>query len=156
MELPIPSHLTDYFCPEGENSEFEATGKIRCDCGFETFEIFESNERQIIKLVCKRCKNEILLFDSGKHGWNGFVCKEDSLNRNEPFEKYPCKKCKEDSFHVSIKFSSQGKEDFEEECSDDDEFSPKDWVNAFDWIRISLNCEKCGFEIKKWLDMETM
>ena len=156
--LPIPAHLRAIMHPIGNsNNEFQVTGKIECLCGSEAFEIWESNDRQIVKIVCKKCKSEFLLFDSGKHGWDGFVCGDDFLDREMPFEKYLCSKCAEDNFNVIVRISSQGKEDFEEEClSNDDSFTLEDWVNAFDWITISLSCEKCGLHEKEWLDMETM
>ena len=158
VALPIPTHLQAIMLPIGNsNSELEVTGKIKCPCGNEFFEIWESNGRQIVKLLCKECKTEYIIFDSGKHGWNGFVCGDDFLDRDEPFEKYSCSKCAEDIFSVVVKISSQGKEDFKEEClSDDDTFTLEDWVNAFEWITISLSCKKCGLSDKEWLDLETM
>lgn len=51
MNLPIPTHLKTFLLPIGnENSEFEVTGKIQCACGNETFEIWESNDRQVLQL----------------------------------------------------------------------------------------------------------
>ena len=117
----------------------------------------ESNDRQITKAVCKKCKKEFVLFDSGKHGWNGFVCGDDFLDREMPFEQFFCSECGKNTFSITIHISSPGKEDFEEEClSNDDSFTLEDWVNAFDWITISLTCEKCGLTDKEWLDFETM
>ena len=102
-------------------------------------------------------KKEYVIFDSGKHGWNGFVCGDDFLNRELPYNKYHCSNCKEDCFKVLVHISSQGKEDFIDEClSTDDSFSVEDWVDAFEWISISLICENCGELSKEWLDAETM
>ena len=158
MIYPIPTHLQEILIPVGnENSEFEVTGKIKCPCGSESFKILESNDKEITKAVCEKCNKEFLLFDSGKHGWNGFICGDDYLDREMPFNQYFCSECEKDTFGINIKISSQGKEDFEEEClSDDDSFTLADWVNAFDWITISLLCEECGFNSEEWLDFETM
>lgn len=157
MDLPIPTHLKDIFFSVGNNNEFEVTGEIKCSCGNEYFEIWESNEQLIVKVVCKQCKKEFLIFDSGKHGWNGFVCGDDYLDREKPFNKYHCFNCKEDSHRVIVHITSQGKDDFVDEClSDDDSFSLEDWVDAFEWINISLICEKCGLINKDWIDLETM
>lgn len=156
MELPIPTHLQKILVPLGKNnSENEVNGKIKCPCGSELFEVHESNERQLIKLVCKQCGKEFLLFDAGKHGWNGFVCGDDFLDRSLPLQKYFCE-CGEDVFDVNVIISSQGKQDFIDECADDDSFSPDDWVNAFDWIAVSLCCKKCGSNEENWLELETM
>lgn len=158
MELPIPSHLKFLLIPFGdENSEFEVTGKIRCGCDCEQFEVFESNERHIVKLICSQCAREFLLFDAGIHGWDGFVCKDDFLDRSLPFQKYTCETCGEDRFTVGVYISSQGKEDFIKECvSNDDSFTADDWINGFEWITVSLNCDGCGASEDDWLDLETM
>lgn len=80
MDLPVPTHLQQYLIPIGdENNEYQVTGNIRCLCGNEKFEIFESNKRHIIKLICSQCREALLLFDAGKHGWNGFVCGEEEF-----------------------------------------------------------------------------
>lgn len=98
----------------------------------------------------------VLLFDSGKHGWNGYVCKDDFLNRELPFKQYHCSKCKEDTFKIKVHISSQGKQDFVEECvSNEDSFSPDEWVDGFEWIKVSLTCKNCEEE-EQWADVETM
>lgn len=150
--------MKDIFFPVGnDNNEFEVKGKIKCSCGNEYFEIRESNEQLMVKILCKQCKKEYVIFDSGKHGWNGFVCGDDFLNRELPYNKYHCSNCKEDCFKVLVHISSQGKEDFIDEClSTDDSFSVEDWVDAFEWISISLTCENCGELSKEWMDAETM
>ena len=156
--FPIPQHLQTILIPIGEeNSEFEVAGKIKCSCDCESFEVLESNGKQLVKAICKKCKKEFVLFDNGKHGWNGFVCGDDFLDREVPFNQSICSECEEDAFNITINIHSQGKEDFEEEClSNDDSFTLEDWVNAFEWITISLSCIKCGFTDKDWLDLETM
>ncbi len=158
MDLPIPTHLQQFLIPVGDgNSKYKVTGKIQCSCGNEKFEVWESNERHIIKLVCKQCGQKILLFDAGKHGWNGFVCNNDFLDRTLPFQKYNCPKCNKDDFNIIVYISSQGKQDFLDECiSNDDSFSLDDWVNGFEWITISLSCVGCSFEKEDWVDLETM
>lgn len=158
MELPVPTHLKDILFPIGnDNNEFEVTGEIKCSCGNEYFEIWESNEQLIVKVICKQCKKEFVIFDSGRHGWNGFVCGDDFLNRELPYNKYHCSSCEEDGCKVIVHISSQGKEDFIDEClSTDDSFSVEDWVDAFEGISISLICENCGELSEEWLDAETM
>lgn len=158
MDLPIPTHLQLFFTPIGEkNTEYEVNGTIHCTCGNEQFEVWESNGRQIVKLVCKQCDKEITILDSGKHGWDGFVCKDDYLDRTLPYQKYNCPKCGCDIFDVNVYISSQGKQDFFEECvSHDDSFSLDDWINGFEWIRISISCEKCSCKEVDWVDLETM
>ncbi len=88
MDLPIPRHLQNILIPIGnENDEFEVTGKIQCACHSEDFAILESNEKHIVNIICKQCGKEYVLFDAGKHGWNGFVCEDDFYNRELPYKK---------------------------------------------------------------------
>lgn len=159
MDLPIPSHLNQYLTPFGDNnSEYEVTGKIKCSCGNDTFEVFESNDCQIIKLSCSKCGKEILLFDAGKHGWNGFVCDEEEyIDRTLPFNKYYCPECGENICSIRVCISSQGKDDFIEECvSFDDSFSADEWIEAFESIAVSLYCKNCNFTDENWIALETM
>ena len=158
MNFPIPTHLQPLLTVIGEdNSEYEVTGAIHCSCNGEEFEVWESNNRQIVKLVCKQCGEEIIILDSGKHGWDGFVCKNDFLDRTLPYIKYRCPDCGEEVFKIVVWISSQGKQDFLDECvSHDDSFSIDDWVDGFEWIRISVSCANCSFEEEDWVDLETM
>ncbi len=158
MELPIPRHLKEYIILCGsDNDENQVTGTIHCSCNGETFFVYSSNEGGIVKLVCTQCKKEILLFDAGKHGWNGFVCKDDFLDHTEPFEEHFCPDCDSNSFVVSVCISSQGQEDFMEECvENDDSFTIEDWVDGFEWIQITLSCTMCNSREEEWVDYETM
>ncbi|MDE6516425.1 MAG: hypothetical protein K2L18_01045 [Acetatifactor sp.] len=159
MDLPIPTHLQQHFVPVGDkNSEYEVTGKIYCSCGSEKFEVWESDKRHIIKLICGQCGKEILLFDAGKHGWNGFVCSEESyIDRTLPLKKYSSSKCDRDVYSINVYISSQGKEDFVEECACfDASFSADDWVDGFECIAVSLFCEECRYIEEDWAVIETM
>ena len=55
-----------------------------------------------------------------------------------------------------VSISSQGKDDFIDETEDTDEFSPDDWIEAFEWITIALKCCECEHEDNSWIDYETM
>ena len=104
-----------------------------------------------------KTKEEIVLFDAGKHGWDGYVCKDDFLDRNEPLVNYICEDCGKQVFQVKLKISSQGKQDFIDECvNNDDSFSEEEWVDAFEWININLVCDSCDSTVDGWLDLETM
>lgn len=156
--LPIPKHLQEYFTPIGDNnSEYEVTGTITCSCGADEFEVWESIKRHIIKLVCHHCGKELLIFDESKHGWNGFVCHDDFLDHTLPLCKYICPNCRDDSFHVTVQITSQGIQDFLEECiTFDDSFSLDDWVDGFESISVSLSCKTCRTTDDNWGIFETM
>ncbi len=158
MELPIPRHLKEHFILCGsDNNENQVTGTIHCSCHGETFFVFSGNDGGIVQLICPQCEKEILLFDAGKHGWNGFVCKDDFLDRSEPLGEHFCPDCDGNSFAVSVCISSQGKEDFMEECiKHDDSFTIDDWIDGFDWIQIALSCATCNSSEETWVDYETM
>ena len=159
MDLPIPSHLRQYLIPAGdENCEYEVAGNIQCPCGNEEFEIWESNGRCAIRLVCARCGKEIILFDAGQHGWNGFVCgEEEYIDRTLPFQQYICAHCGKNRFRICVSINSQGREDFIEECvAYDPSFSADDWTDGFECIAVSVSCGKCGAEEEKWMIEECM
>ncbi len=159
MELPIPRHLTEYLIPvpEEENCEFQVTGTLRCTCGCEAFSVMESNDGLLARAACRNCGKEIELLDAGKHGWNGFVCHLDPLDRTEKLWKAACEECKGEHFRVRVWISSQGPEDFMSECvAHDDSFNGEDWVDAFEWMQVSLECLHCGIEMDNWLDYEAM
>ena len=158
MDLPIPSHLKNIFVlDDNDQTENEVSGSIKCKCGSEHFEVYSSNDRQLVKVKCLDCGEEIIIFDAGKHGWDGYVCKDDFLDREEPFARYSCEECGDHIFRVELKISSQGKQDFIDECvSNDDSFSEEEWVDAFDWIIINLVCNSCNTKLTEWLDLETM
>lgn len=75
MEYPIPNHIKDFFQLVGtNNNEFEVKGSIKCSCGSETFSVYQSNDKMIVKLICHKCNKEIIVFDEGRHGWNVRQC----------------------------------------------------------------------------------
>lgn len=160
MNLPIPSHLRDILIPIGKNnSTFEVTGTIRCHCGHDRFRIESASDRLIVTLHCEACGREHLLFHAGKHGWDGFVCSGNTFHPDNPQSpiQEKCPKCNSELYHVQVWISSQGPDDFLEECvAHDDSFSAEDWVDGFEWITISLTCVNCDDTQRDWLDLETM
>ncbi len=174
--MPIPNHLRKFFQPIGKNnSEFEISGKLVCTCSNDEFSIsypgatIQSNGEAVptilkkdnhyffrISVRCSKCNNDHLLFDSDFHGWDGFVCHDEeqaALQRPELIN-WKCNKCVNELFTVNIKIQSQGKEDFITEAGD--EFNPKNWIEAFEWINIDLHCLHCNKTHKDWVSLETM
>lgn len=160
MNLPIPRHLRDILVPIGENnSTFEVTGSIRCHCGHDRFRVESSYDRLIVTLHCEKCGKEHLLFHVGKHGWDGFVCKGNAFHPDDPQPpiQEKCETCNCELYLVKVWISSQGPDDFLEECvAHDDSFCAEDWVDAFEWITVSLTCANCDDTQCDWLDLETM
>ena len=173
--LPIPKHLKDILVPMGaENCENRVNGVIRCTCGCEFFHVnfyaniengylqvceYKEGYALMVKITCKECAKEYLVFDSGKHGWNGFVCHDGVSVPDDVLALWQCPKCSDDTHHMELCIMSQGKQDFIDESGIADGetgFSENDWVEAFEWITIGLNCYGCGHSDEKWVDYETM
>ena len=173
--LPIPTHLENILIPVGtKNDGFHVKGTIRCPCGCDRFHIshyadvsngfLQSRECDggyalIIKAICTGCGSDHLIFDDSRHGWNGFVCHSDVKTPKADFGCWKCLKCGGDTHGIVVDINSQGMQDFIDEAGlakGKAEFREGDWVNAFDWITVGLKCCGCGYDIKKWVDYETM
>ena len=166
--LPIPTHLDGILIPVGEsNGENKVDGIIRCSCENETFHLKSNLETTYgeehsltIKVVCSSCNAEYLILDSGKHGWDGFVCHDGGeAAPDEVLEGKTCSKCNSPILIVKVGISSQGKQDFIDESGIADgeaEFNEDDWIDAFEWITVSPKCSACGYEEENWIDLETM
>ncbi len=108
---------------------------------------------------CSKCKNQFDIFDISKYGFEGFVTKPDyyyTPNDNE-LESNVCPKCGNNLFEVGIALEVEDKEQFMEECveCEPDKYTPEDYVNAFNWIVISLKCTECSYFMPTWLNEET-
>ncbi len=76
----------------------------------------------------------------------------------QPLETHTCRRCGRSAFSVEVTVSSMGKEDFWEECIENDmtdEFTEDDRVNAFGWLGATPLCADCHKKEKHWLDAET-
>ncbi len=175
MDLPIPKHLYELMHPIGEeNDEFNVNGKLKCNCGIESFEIklvgddSDYKKEQVIKVTevndgyfliikthCKNCNSEHLIFDNDFHGWNGFVCGGDNREMERPETKqWNCDACENSEHKLELNIESQGKEDFMEEGGD--EFGEDNWIEGFSWITIKTECSNCGKKNSEWISYETM
>jgi hypothetical protein len=174
MVLPIPKHLRNILVPVGEfNDEFCVTGKVVCECGAKDFSIGlvgDSHEYDKIKVIktkelgnnyflilrvsCNICGRDYLIFDADHHGWNAFVAGGDSKNSPRPsVEVWHCNKCNKTNHSLMVKINSQGKADFMELGED---FNENDWVEAFDWITVGVQCNACNEKNIEWISYETM
>lgn len=175
IELPIPKHLKNILIPLGErNNKNHVDGVIRCECGSETFKVniyseknkdyvcvgeYEEDYGLVVMCNCVFCNRKHLVFDMSKHGWNGFVCKDGVTIPEEKLFDWKCKECGSSVYHMTISISSEGKEDFVENLTDEigeGEFKEEDWIESFSWITINIVCYDCGFENTRWIDYETM
>lgn len=140
------------------NSEHGVTGNLVCPCGGKHFAVRADEEKNKAHIRCSACGREAVLFDATRHGWDGFVC-------HMPVEEMPekgivCEACGETSFYITVSIRSQGRDDFVQESqltdSEGNALSEEDWADAFEWIRVDLECAGCGSRQLCWLDRETM
>ena len=110
----------------------------------------------IIVAKCAKCRKEILVLDSSKHGYDALI-EEDKEKYSDSYkmkQKGACRKCKSQAYKVMVKISHTGKEHVMSE--DDPDITEENWAEAFDWITINLECSGCGKVTKDWIDLETM
>lgn len=160
---PIPTHLQSFFTLSGsENTENRATGDIHCACGGAHFIPYVNDAATIAGARCVACREKLLLFHAGRHGWDGFVAKAAYLY-DLPGKLHPVDACtacgQKTPFALKAVITSFGKEDFvrDSELADEDgkPLSPEDWVNAFSSFRLDAACPLCGHVMEGIVDIET-
>lgn len=172
--FPIPRYLLKIFQADVAHcNEHNLEGTICCDCGCKQFGIvmfseidkdniphvckYNNDYALVIKISCKDCKKEWLLFDMSQHGYNGYVCHDGVTVPNSELKQYNCHNCNENIFEIHVGIEVEDKEQFIEEVVEEepDIFSEEDYVDAFDWINIDLKCMCCGNQVKSWINFET-
>jgi len=113
-------------------------------------------EYEYIYAKCKHCGKEILLFDDRYYGYDG-VCTHYE-QPNKPYldtGKLKVKKphCEGAGYKIYVTISGTGKEDLLENA--DNVINDENWKDAFEWIKIDIECAKCGKK-KNVLNLETM
>jgi len=174
--MPLPTHLQGLVVPLDDSpNEDPLEANVRCTCGSESFELLypgattPHNDSVIpvdlekgghfffrIEAVCKRCCACHLLFDADFHGWNGYICHDDtqaSLPR-PPLMAWTCLRCAATPHVARILIQTEGQADFVENTNG--EFPPDRWPDGFGWFSMSIACESCQFKTDTWVDYETM
>jgi len=83
------------------------------------------------------------------------IVKTDPDEENNEFQLHANVVCECGCDEFSLLYT--GKEDFVQGFTDEIKkgiFSESDWVNAYDWITIEINCTKCGLSTE-FVDYET-
>ena len=142
----------------GDNSMIE--GILTC-CNSHDFEAFivgeikhymfsrmcliPENDEILLKIRCKKCGRVISVFDSRCDGYE--QCgKNKSIHT--PSKPINCMKCQGNCFSVDVKYEYPDIKELEElEITEID--------NAFTWIWITLECNRCGTIYKNFIDYET-
>ncbi len=161
--MESPKHLKEIFRPTGRD---DTEGDIVCSCGCKTFgmkyygepykgyirvhEVSHLRYGLVIKAVCTGCKKEWLLFDYGKHGYNGYICREGEGVVINDSELKDFTTADDDSFEVKIGFEIDDEEQFLEEVVEDPpegmSFTLDDRPDIWSWVVIDLKGAKSGKE----------
>ena len=167
--FPIPTHLKNILqLDENKSNKEEVAGKIVCSCGCKKFHIYHNINREYdhsipyseqdglkVLIKCPECENSYILFDEATQGYNGFVCHDCKTANDENLEIFKCESCGANSFKIDVDIEAEDYEQFIEECVEEfpEDFSPEDYIDAFNWIVISLTCDKCN-EKKELVNLE--
>jgi len=174
--LPTPKHLLACTEPRPDRAEEDQyASHLTCPCGSETFDfqhtggtheydgqtipcVTEIDGEFYLRVVakCTDCESEHLLLDKDFHGWNGYVCREESkANRpRPPLTTWQCRSCDATGFTGNVLIYGEDLGTAISESSG--ALNESNWQNAFGWIGIDLHCIVCGDNHDSWISYETM
>lgn len=159
----IPKKISSYFKTAFQNKNGDNTlteGTLTC-CNSHEFEVYvvgkikysipfkmhllPENEKTLLEVRCKKCNKVISVFDSSCDGYEH--CEKEKYEYTA-INSIKCKKCLYNDFSVYIKYEYP---DFQELK----ELEINEIDNAFTWIWITLECNKCGTKYRNFIDLET-
>ncbi len=174
--LPTPSHLIDCTIPTPDRADdHQYAGHVQCKCGSDSFELYHTGgthewdgetipcvtaigDEFYLRVVarCTGCGIDLLILDMDFHGWNGFVCREESKTKRPrpPLTRWPCRACGALVYNADVVVSGEDKETAIGES--DGLLDESNWHEGFRWIDIHLHCTACGDDHKSWVSYETM
>lgn len=110
----------------------------------------------IIKVKSLILENEYEVFNSQLHGYDAIISTQKNMVDTVKFKKKrKCKFCSCETYRLYVNIHGTGEKDLlvEQPCEGINE---KNWMNAFDFISIDLECSKCKKGLKRWFEFETM
>ena len=132
-------------CCNAHDFEVFVTGEIKHRLFSKMF-LYPENEKIVFKVRCKKCGKVISVFNDSFDGYG--KCGKNPPNICVSTRHVDCIKCQSESFSVIIKYEYPDVHELRElEISDLD--------NAFTWIWITLECNKCGNRYSNFVDYET-
>lgn len=159
----IPKRIQPYFkmtyqTKDGDNDLIE--GILTC-CNAHDFDVFvvgeikhniflkmylfQENDKIAMKIRCRKCGKVIAIFDSSYDGYEKCGKNQYTYMLTKPVD---CKKCRNRVFSVDIKYEYPDIQELKE-------LGIAEIDNAFTWIWITLECNKCGTKYKNFIDCET-
>lgn len=120
------------------------------------YDLSEPTDFQYMYAKCKHCGKEILLFDDRYYGYDGVCTHYEQPNKRYRADgklKTTKAHCEGAGYKIYVTIDSTGKDDLLEDT--DGPITEENWKDAFEWIKIDLECAKCGKK-KNVLNLETM
>ena len=132
-------------CCNANDFEILVFGKIKHGLFSKVF-LYPEDDKTVLEVRCKKCGKIISVFNSSFDGYGQCGMKKKNICvSTQPID---CSKCQNESFSVAIKYEYPDIQELQElEINDTD--------NAFTWIWIALECNKCGTKYKNFVDCET-
>ena len=131
-------------CCKSHDFEVFVAGEIKHST-FSRMCPFSENNKITIEVRCRKCGQVISVFDSDSDGYDKCGEKQHS---HMPMEPVKCRKCQNGGFSVGVKYEYPDSKELKElEIPEID--------NAFTWIWITLECNKCKTRYKNFVDCET-
>lgn len=131
-------------CCNSHEFEVYAVGEIRHSF-FSKMCLIPEDDKIVLEVHCKKCGKVISVFDNSCDGYEQCGKKHYAHTTTKPLV---CKNCSYNDFSVVIRYEYPDVQELKElEITETD--------NAFTWIWITLECNKCGDKHKNFIDFET-
>jgi hypothetical protein len=176
-----PEHLSKITKIDSNlTTEKEFVADVICTCGCDSFVLMHSGEiaedgsgpiatevddkfYMIIKAKCSDCGKEHLIFDADYHGWNGYVCYQETNNRNNPrpqLNSWKCNQCSGNKTKLKLTIQMDKEVILDDGPVEDQNgniiLDDSNYHEGFDWISMTTSCASCGHKNDDWLSYETM
>ena len=131
-------------CCNSHDFEVYVVGKIKRSL-FSGMYLMPENDEIVLEARCKKCGRVIKVFDCLCDGYEQCGRNQTTHTSSKALE---CMRCHGGSFSVEVKYEYPDKQELEE-------LKITEIDNAFTWIWISLECNRCGIIYKNFIDYET-
>lgn len=131
-------------CCNSHHFEVHAVGKIKQSI-FSKMYLLPEDNKMILETRCKKCGKVFSVFDNNSDGYEKCEINQSVHNTVKPIS---CKKCQINDYSVAIKYEYPDIQEL-------DNIGIVEPDNAFTWIWITLECNKCGNRYRNFIDYET-
>lgn len=107
--------------------------------------LIPENDKIVLEVRCKKCGKVISVFDSCCDGYEHWYKNQFTYI---PTKLIDCKKCQNGDFSVDIKYEYPDVKELKE-------LNITEIDNAYTWIWITLECNKCGTRYRDFIDFDT-